>query len=172
MPSRQIRAIARAGLLIALAAAAWADEKLSAAYSAILRGDYDAGRAALTQLRDSGAPAEQVSQVEVWLKSYQEMNARRDEMRGKTYDWKVENAKVALAEADTLADPSKSPALSAEKRALEVARKTYLALSFASQASLYCSDQAAFAQEAWVQTLRQKAMAVGGDLATQQKWTK
>src|SRR5262245_56660389 len=150
---RRLHAALLVSMLVALAAGASADDKLASAYNAILRGDYDAGRTALAQIGAAETSPEQVSRLEGWLKTYQEMAAGRSDLRAKTYAWQVSHAQQAIADAEKFADATYKPELTGDAREFAKAQKTYLALSFAFQASLYTEDEAAFAQEPWVKQL-------------------
>lgn len=158
-------------LCLLAVSAAFADDKLASAYEPILRGDYDAGKAALEQLRATG-PAEQVARVESWLKSYQDLKTSREELRSKTYAWNIEQAKKSLGEADRLASSQDKPELSVADRELAVARKIYLALSFTAQAHYYAPSKDALANEGWIKELREKVMKQAEWWGRTQKWSK
>ena len=113
--------------LLSVVWAATADESLQTAYSAILRGDYDAGRASIGQLLESGAGDEGARQVNAWLGDFDHVVNSREELRAKSFDWNLEQAKRVLDEG-----------------------KVYLALSFAAQARAYAEDEAEFAGSPWV----------------------
>jgi carboxyl-terminal processing protease len=136
-------------LLLAVAAVAWADESLNTAYTAILRGDYAAGRATVTRLLKQGQPPEQARRIRNWLDSYQQIVSSREELRQKTFDWNVEHAKEQLEKGDL-----------------------YLALSFAAQATAYAADEAEYAASPWVQELRRQALAAAAEHAKNGKWAK
>ncbi len=159
-------------LLLSLVASAVADDTLASAYGAILRGDYEAGRAVIGRLRESNAPAEKVQQVEGWLKSFQEMQSSREALWGKTFEWNVEHARKAIDEAAALAKGEAEPDLTAAKRSLAVARKTYLALSFVAQAAAYAKDVDAFGKEEWVQALRDRALTLAEEFGEKSDWSK
>jgi carboxyl-terminal processing protease len=138
-----------AGVLLATVAVAAADESLKAAYSAILRGDYDAGRASITRLLAGGESPEQVAQVDRWLDSYQNVVSSREELREKTFEWNVERSKEQWEKG-----------------------KVYLALSFAAQAAAYAADKDAYASSPWIRELRPKALAAAEGYANSERWTK
>lgn len=159
-------------LLVALVPAGRADDTLASAYGAILRGDYDAGKAALDRLRESNSPPEKVQQVEQWLKSFQEMQAKREALWARTFAWNVEHARKAIDEAAALEKGQAEPDLTAAKRSLAVARKTYLALSFTAQAASYAKDPVAFGKEDWVMALRERTLALADDYGAHSDWTR
>lgn len=135
-------------LLLALSAPTRGDE-LSAAYSAILKGDYAAGKTAVDRLRQSGLETPEVLKVDDWLERYGSTIASRDELRSKTFDWNVEQARKA-AEAG----------------------RTYLALSFLNQARYYASEPEALVSAEWVRGLVERARGEAEALRAGQKWTK
>lgn len=150
------------GAVIGSAAAA-ADESLQTAYSAILRGDYDAGQAAIGSLLQSETAREQAEQVSGWLDSYQQVVSSREELRRQTFDWNMEHAREQLAEARKLAEQGDDE---------HARKKVYLALSFAAQAAAYADDKSALAGSPLMQELRPKALAAAEGFARREEWTK
>lgn len=136
-------------VLLASAAAVAADESLKTAYSAILRGDYEAGRASIGRLLETGEDAEQAQQVNRWLDGFQNVVSSREELRQETFDWNVAQGKEQLQKG-----------------------KVYLALSFAVQASAYAADQQEFATSPWIQELRSQALAAAEEYAHSERWAK
>lgn len=149
MPLAARRWTALAVAFLSAVSAAHAEQTLKDAYAAILNGDYAAGKQAIETLRQRGETSGELARVSQWLDSYQEHSASRDALRAQTFDWAVQNAKDALA-----------------------AGKTYLALSFAVQASAYAEDARRFAAEPWVVELRQKALAAAEDFMKSESWRK
>lgn len=92
------------------------EDTLGAAYAAILRGDYEHGRATIDQLLKSDRDAK-VTQVREWLDSYHQVVASRNELKAATFAWDIEQAQKALA-----------------------ADRTFLALNFVAQAVPYAAD--------------------------------
>ncbi len=135
--------------LLVSGAVAAADESLRTAYSAILRGDYDAGRAAVGRLLEAGEPAEQAAQVDRWLGSYQNVVSSREELRQKTLEWNVEHSQQELEKGNV-----------------------YLALSFAAQAAAYAATDQEPAASPWFQELRAKALRAAEEYANSERWTK
>ena len=147
----------------AVVAATAADESLRSAYSAILRGDYEAGQAVIGQLLQSETPPEQIEQVNDWLDSYQNVVSSREQLRQQTFEWNIEHAREQLAEAKKLTEEGQDQA--ARKR-------VYLALSFAGQAAAYTNDEQAFATSPLMQELRPKALAAAEEYARSERWMK
>ncbi|MBU0638398.1 MAG: S41 family peptidase [Planctomycetes bacterium] len=138
-------------LLLAMGAA-WtvrADDKLTAAYGAILRGDYATGREVLARLSAERAGDAQVARAEGWLESFNRIVVERDQLRAQTFDWNVEHAKAALAEG-----------------------KTYLALSFAAQAASYAPNEIEYASEPWIEDLSVEALVQARRHERADEWTK
>ncbi|RMF72676.1 MAG: S41 family peptidase, partial [Planctomycetota bacterium] len=133
----------------ALSSAALATDTLRDAYAAILRGDYETGRAALSDILKHGGGDQRATSASEWLKSYGEMAAQRDELRRQTFDWNVEHARQAEKEG-----------------------KLYLALSFAAQASWYAEDEDTFKQTDWVRKLADRAKSEADNYLQEQKWRK
>lgn len=135
-----------------LAAPLWAvaaEDTLGTAYSAILRGDYETSRAALSRLLDS-PDADEARRVQGWLDSYDGLLASRTTLKAKTFAWNVEQARNVLAEGG----------------------RTFLALSFATQAAPYAADIEAYGQEPWVEKLAEQSRAEARDQAAAGKWSK
>lgn len=130
------------------------EESLNSAYSAILRGDYDAGRASVSQLLEKSDSPEQVSRVNNWLDSYDGVVSSREDLRRETFDWNVEQSKKALAEST----PENN--------------KVYLALSFAAQAVAYAADEEEYAASDWIKELRPRALEEALKHAEAQRWAK
>jgi len=149
--------------LLAAAVAVRADDSLKATYAAILRGDYDAGRASLARALEGDAPPEQAAQLRTWLDSYQQVVSSREELRQRTFDWNVQQATETLEAAEQAG---------AQGDADLARRKVYLALSFAAQAAAYAADSAAFAVSPLVQRLRPQALAAAEHFANSQRWGK
>ena len=147
----------------AVVAATAADESLRSAYSAILRGDYEAGQAVIGQLLQSETPPEQIEQVNDWLDSYQNVVSSREQLRQQTFEWNIEHAREQLAEAKKLTEEGQDQA--ARKR-------VYLALSFAGQAAAYTDDEQAFATSPLMRELRPKALAAAEEYARGERWMK
>lgn len=136
-------------VLLTTALTAWADESLKTACSAILDGDYDAGRAAITRLRGAGEAPDQAKRLDRWLDAYQRVVSSREELREKTFTWNVEHAQAELEN-----------------------NKVYLALSFAAQAALYAADEQGIADSPLMQQLRPKAEAAAEEHAARERWAK
>ena len=133
-------------LLLASAWQAAADDTLGAAYAAILRGDYDTGRATVEHLLKSGDT--QAAQVRDWLDAYHQVVASRKELKAETFAWDIAQAKEALA-----------------------ADKTFLALNFVAQAVPYASDPNDVAAYPWVTELTERCGATAQQLQEADRWT-
>jgi carboxyl-terminal processing protease len=136
-------------LLLAPCWSALADDSLSPAYAAILRGDVDSARVELARLRDHGASPGDVARVESWLSAYRKTVDSRAEMKKETFDWNVAEAKKAIEQGEI-----------------------YLALSFAAQAAPYAVDEQAYSNEPWIAELTTKAMAQARQLEGEHHWSK
>jgi carboxyl-terminal processing protease len=135
-------------LLVPAWAAAGDDAALSSAYAAILRGDTDAGRAALGQLLAKQDTAE-VEQARGWLDSYHNLVVARGDLKSETFKWNVDQAHKALDED-----------------------KPFLALSFAAQAASYAADPNAYGNEPWVRALRERSLAAAREQTDAEHWSK
>ncbi len=124
-------------------------DSLSSAYTAVLRGDFEAGRTTLAKLM-TGDTTGQAERVHSWLDDYHGLVASRQELKAKTFDWCIENARTAMG--------SKS--------------KAFLALSLCAQAAPYATDLAEFAKEGWVQELTEQIRATAREFAEADKWSK
>ncbi|MBK9129377.1 MAG: S41 family peptidase [Phycisphaerales bacterium] len=140
---------ALAGVLLAVPLSAMAaEDSLIAAYDAILRGDYDVGRAMIGRVAER-EESDDVREVKGWVEQYCDIIRARSELKRNTLEWNAEQARRALAEGHT-----------------------FLALSFAAQAAAYADDLKAFSQEPWVQDLTQKCLEAASELERQDRWTK
>lgn len=148
MRSLRVRAVWLTTGLVMAAAAARADD-VSAVYAAILKGDYGTGRAAAAQLARGDASDPEVKRVNDWLASFDATARSSEELRSKTYEWCVAQARAVLAEG-----------------------RTYLALVLASQATQYADDEKALAKEPWAQELTRKARQEAEALRNDQSWSK
>lgn len=134
---------------LVLTNAALADNDLASAYSAILRGDYDASRSTVAQLIERGERTPEVLRIQEWLESFGTVEKERAGVRKSTFEWSIEQAKASWGEG-----------------------KTYLALSFARNAQRYSEDENALKNEAWVAELATKARAEAEEYRKQLKWPK
>ena len=142
------------GTLLSAALAAVADDSLQTVYAEILRGDYDAGRVSIRQLLDnSKTDTEQVKQVNTWLGDFEQVVSSRADLRNKSFDWNLEQAKKAFDEG-----------------------KIYLALSFAAQTNAYAENEKEYATSPWIRDkLRPAVMeraASFTDTDGQEQWVK
>ncbi len=136
-------------LVASTPAVAGGGDSLQDAYVAILKGDYQAGHAAITRLlADNHSPA-QAARVENWLDAFEKIANSRQDLKKKTFDWNVEQSRKQLAEG-----------------------RVYLSLSFASQAVAYAADKQAFAESDLVKQLRPRALAEAEEFSKKQRWTK
>lgn len=126
MTSRYARLTLLVGLLLAPVATLAATDSLTSAYAAILRGDYDAGRATLDQALKQGGDAA-ARQVRDWLNSYDQIVSSRQTLQSQTFQWNIEQARAALAED-----------------------RPDRALGFVAQAAPYAEDLPSFGREPWV----------------------
>ncbi|MFN0136628.1 MAG: S41 family peptidase [Phycisphaerae bacterium] len=149
-----------------------ADVTLSAAYDAILRGDYERGQTVLKQLRDSGAPAEQVCGVENWLAKHRELVGQRDQLRRETFEWNACNAQKILDEVAAIESKQAEADLDDEKRMQRVIQRTYVALSFTAQAASYAASPTEFVQTEWVKEVRRRALAAADHFVKEERWSK
>jgi carboxyl-terminal processing protease len=144
MPSRY----ARLALLVLLAAApiwaAAADDTLGGAYAAVLRGDYEGGRAAVARILSQGETAD-AKRAAGWLESYHQIVASRDELKARTFEWNVAQGHKA--------------------------EKPFVALTFAVQAALYAPDPAQFASDPWVAELTARCRGLAAALEEKDRWS-
>ncbi len=141
---------ARLALLLALGLAplrAVADETLAAAYSSILRGDYEAGRAAIEHILQTASDP-QVARVRDWLDSYHQVIASRQELKAKSLEWNVQQAQKALSAGNLL-----------------------LALSFTAQAVPYSDQPEELAKLDWVTQLTERCKEAAAQLEAEDRWT-
>jgi len=140
---------ARYALLVCLLLVpVWAnagDDTLGQAYAAILRGDYDGGRATVEHILQAGSDAN-AQRVRDWLESYHEAVARRNELKAQTFNWNVQNAKKVLEK------------VAQAKKPLE-GNELFLALSFTAKAVPYAADPDALANADWVRGLLERCQA-------------
>lgn len=130
------------------------EESLESAYAAILRGDYDAGRASVSRMLEEPGAGAQATLVNEWLESYDGVVSSREELRRQTFDWCIEQSKKALSES-TPED-----------------NKVYLALSFATQAVAYAADEEQYANSDWIKELRPRVLEEALKRAAARQWTK
>lgn len=149
MTSGTVRLLLMLCLLLAPATGLAADPPLNSVYTAILRGDYDAGQAAVQRILSANENEPAARKAEKWLEDYHQVIASREELKAKTFSWNVECAQQALAEG-----------------------KLPLALNFAAQAAPYASDLGAFASEPWIDDLTRRCLAEAREFEQSQKWTK
>lgn len=135
-------------LAVGLASSASADS-LARAYSAILKGDYAAGKAEITRLMSENESDDTVRRIGGWLSKYQSAVSTRDDLRSQTFDWNVSQAREQMA-----------------------AGKTFVALVFAAQATAYAKDEAAYREEPWLRELREKALADAAEARDKSNWAR
>lgn len=135
--------------IVLLAGAARGEQTLRDAYAAILSGDYSGGRTALEHLATPDASMPEVARAVAWLDSFEKTRTTRDELRKQTFEWTSQRAREALGES-----------------------KTYLALSFAVQASAYAPAGKPLSGEPWLKELRDKALAEAEQFMKDEKWSK
>ena len=123
-----------------------AEDTLASAYAAILRGDYEAGQAAVSGVLAQGED-ENAQRVQGWLESYREVIASRNELKAKSFEWNVEQAQQSLAKS-----------------------RLFLALSFAAQAAPYTQDPDKYAREPWVVKLTGEGRAKAAEFEQQDRW--
>lgn len=136
-------------LLVSAVSPVQADTTLKEAYTAILSGDYSAGLSAVRTLRERNGGDGELDRISQWLDSFQEVRTSREELRSSTFEWNFNHAQEALANG-----------------------RTYLALSFAVQASYYAADQDEFTRLPWVRDLREKALAQADSYMKRERWTR
>ena len=149
MLRRYSRAVLLTLLLAFCAAATLADDALSAAYSAILRGDYETGRAELARAHAEGRATADLAAVEAWMDNYWQAVRSREQVKADTHAWNVRQAQGALAEG-----------------------QVYLALCYAERAAAYAPDEEAFRKEAWVRDLTARAEREAEQWKAQSRWSK
>jgi len=125
-----------------------AEDTLSAAYGAILRGDTEAGRAALGELLGARSATE-MERARGWLDAYHDLVVSRETLRNQTFAWNAEQSQAALRDG-----------------------KTFLALSFCAQAAAYAKEPEEFGQEPWVRELRERCLTAAREHAQADRWTK
>ena len=122
------------------------DEPLDTAYAAILRGDYEAGRATVERILSSATDA-RAQRVRGWLDAYHRAVATRNELKAKTFAWNIERAQEDLA-----------------------AGKVFRALSFTAQAAPYADDLSALTECHWVAGLTARCKEEARRLEQQDRW--
>lgn len=142
----RLRAALLCGLLMTLSARVWADVDLGEAYTAILKGEYAAARAAIDSAKRGGESGE-VARADRWLSAYESVLNEREDVRTKTFEWHCEQVRKALDE-----------------------NKTYLALSFTSLAADYSGDTAGFTGSDLVREITEKALAEATRIENEARW--
>jgi len=147
MKKRYARYLLLVGLLAVPLLATAADDSLSKAYAAVLRGDYEIGRATTERILAASADP-QARQLHSWLEAYHRAVASRNELKARTFAWNLEQAQKAMSEG-----------------------RTFLALSFAAQAVPYTDDTRELTRLPWVAELTEKCRQAARDLELQDRWT-
>ena len=135
-------------LATALSAGAAAAD-LTAAYSAILRGEYETGKAKISSFAAQFADDVDIKQATSWLGRYENVIEARKDVKRKTFDWNVSQARAALGDGDP-----------------------YLALTFTARAIPYALEDDPFADAAWTEELEQIARDEAHRLERDQQWSK
>jgi carboxyl-terminal processing protease len=125
-----------------------ADDTLTAAYGAVLRGDYDTAQATVDRILERGSDAA-AAKIQKWLEEYRSVTARRTDLKQSTFEWNCEQARQALADGEGM-----------------------LALSFTAQAAPYAADPNAFAASDLARDVTAKARAAATELEEQDHWTR
>lgn len=146
MAARYARLALLVGLLLAPVWAVAGDETLATAYAAILRGDYDAGRATIERLVTTEHDAA-AGRVQNWLEDYHKVVASRKELKAKTFEWNIEQAQKALADA-----------------------KPFVALNFVAQAVPYAPEGDNLTSLPWVVELTKSATETARQLEQEDHW--
>ncbi|MBP7744671.1 MAG: S41 family peptidase [Phycisphaerae bacterium] len=146
MAARYARLALLVGLLLAPVWAVAGDETLATAYAAILRGDYDAGRATIERLATTEHDAA-AGRVQNWLEDYHKVVASRKELKAKTFEWNIEQAQKALADA-----------------------KPFVALNFVAQAVPYAPEGDNLTSLPWVVELTKSATETARQLEQEDHW--
>ncbi|MEW6250422.1 MAG: S41 family peptidase [Planctomycetota bacterium] len=146
-------------VLLPVAAAA-ADETLATAYKAILRGDYETGRATVDRMVEQNADPD-ARRAQTWLTAYHNVVASRNELRHKTFAWNIEQAKLALDEEKKAR---------ADGDAWLAVRKQFVALNFVAQAVPYLADPQELRTYPWVVELMARSRQTAAELAQQDQW--
>ncbi len=133
--------------LVALPVASSADE-LESAYAAILRGDYDSGRASVSALIERGSDPK-AKQLQSWLDEFSGVSSARADVKQQTFAWNVEQAKKAHANNDV-----------------------YLALTFTARATAYAPEEDTLEHADWANAIVDRALERAAELASNQKWSK
>lgn len=123
------------------------DEPLDTAYAAILRGDYDTGRAAVERILATAGDAK-AQRVRGWLDAYHQAVATRNDLKARTFAWNLERAQQALKDG-----------------------RTFLALSFTSQAVPYADDLSALTDCPWVAELTARCQEEARRLEREDRWS-
>ncbi len=147
MTKRYARYLLLLGLLAVPLLATAADDSLSKAYAALLRGVYEIGRATTERILAASSDP-QARQLYSWLEAYNRAVASRNELKARTFAWNLEQAQKALQEG-----------------------RTFLALSFAAQAVPYTEDTNELTSLPWVAELTEKCRQAARDLELQDRWT-
>ncbi len=143
------RTLLIAGLCLGALPAARADDALAAAYSAILKGDYDAGRSAVNRVLDTDPASDEAKALSGWLDSLRNIRSSRADLLKRTFEWNLDEARKA-----------------------RTAGNLRLALSFAAQAAPYAATPGAFRQDPWIQDLTAKALEAAQAEEAAHKWTR
>lgn len=151
MPVRLRRSLAALLFVVIPMTAQAADDQLAAACEAILRGDVQAGRSALSKALDAkpDAATTEIARINGWLGQYEKVFQDRSQLLKSTFAWNVEQAQKAAAEG-----------------------KVYLALNFVTIASAYADDAKSFAAQDWVKQLAALGREEAKKWETQDQWTK
>jgi carboxyl-terminal processing protease len=135
------------GLCLASVWASAADDTLAAAYGAILRGDWQSGQATVERLLERQADPG-LQKVHDWLETYQRAVASRRELKSRTFEWNVEQAKRAASQDEI-----------------------FLALSFAAQAVPYAAEGSELTEAPWMTELAERCKASARELEQAGRWT-
>ncbi len=122
-------------------------DSLAEAYNAILRGDFEAGRSVVSRLLQDSSSA-RVRETHDWLEAYHEVVSSRQDLKQKSFEWNVAQARKAM-EQD----------------------KLFAAITFADRAAPYATDRDAFVQSDWVRELARKCQSAASDHAKAGNWS-
>lgn len=141
--------IASAVFSVLLALCAHGTE-LTQAYASVLRGDYEQTQVTLNELRDQTTAADgDVARLAQWLDRFDTVVAARKDVKQRTFEWNIDQAKQALAD-----------------------EKVYLALTFAARSTSYSLSDDPLASAEWLDNLLADGVHAAEAHAEKDEWAK
>lgn len=136
-------------LMLLAAAPVQADDDVSTAYAAVLRGDVEAAQEIVDDLSTGEGKAGGVAELGGWLSQYRHMLDARKDIKQKTFEWNCAQSQAALAEDNV-----------------------YLALTFAARAVPYGLNEDPLAEATWAERLVERALEEAARWESEQEWSK